>query len=187
MNSHVRTLARCFSVLASVAALFAAAPLAHAQSPAAVQYAVGSPAMAQALDIARRHWGTEPCGGQVDLAWDTLETRTNAAASWANPLGAYTRPASNVACSIRINAAASWTWEKFCTVVVHELGHLAGHAHVEDAHDVMATYYTQPLAACVTEKDPTAVAVAPLQSAKPSGRTAPKKRTKAAKKRFTVR
>jgi hypothetical protein len=134
--------------------------------PPATRFAVGSPAMLLAQSIARDHWGVDACGGQVQLAWGSDDRTVNARSYWANPVSAYGNPDLNVQCRIVFNADMAYSWPKFCTVVVHELGHLTGHEHTADGPDVMSPIYRAPLPACVSG-DPTAPApaVAPAPSA----------------------
>jgi hypothetical protein len=54
----------------------------------------------------------------------------------------------------------TYSWPKFCTVLVHEYGHLTGHPHTVDGADVMSPIYRAPLPACTTA-DPSEPPVAP--------------------------
>jgi hypothetical protein len=123
--------------------------------PAATRFAVGSPAMQFALGIAQANWGMDACNGQVTIAWGVDEANINARSFWANPVSSYDNPAQNVQCRIVFNSTMAFSWEKFCTVVVHEYGHLTGHPHTVDGPDVMSPIYRAPLPACTTA-DPTA-------------------------------
>jgi hypothetical protein len=137
--------------------------------PASIRYAVGSPGMLAAQDLARRQWGGDPCGGQVEIAWDSDDPAINARSYWANPRSAYDDPQLNVQCRIVLNSQLSFDWPKFCTVLVHEYGHLAGHPHSADGPDVMSPIYRRPLAACSALPDPTTTAVpAPAKPPAPS-------------------
>ena len=49
----------------------------------------------------------------------------------------------------------------FCTVFVHEFGHLTGHQHVQDQNNVMYPIYVQPISQCANTPDPTAAVAAP--------------------------
>jgi hypothetical protein len=119
------------------------------QSPATT-FAVGTPDMQTAVDVARAHWGGDPCGGQIEVLWTPADAEINATSSWTNPKSAYDDPGLNGDCRVAFNPNAQFDWDKFCTVMVHEYGHLAGRPHAEAAGDVMAAYYTQPLTACQT-------------------------------------
>lgn len=56
-------------------------------------------------------------------------------------------------CRIGILKNAHWPWEKFCTIIVHEYGHLAGKKHVNNPFKVMNPWYTFPFKPCT--KKPT--------------------------------
>ena len=120
--------------------------------PPATRFAVDSPAMATAQQIARAHWGVDACAGQVTISWGTDEASINARSYWANPYSAYDHPALNVQCRIVFNAQMSYSWAKFCTVLVHEYGHLVGRPHVADGADVMSPIYRAPLEACLIDE-----------------------------------
>lgn len=128
--------------------------------PPATRFAVGSPAMQLALGIAQANWGMDACGGQVTIEWGADEANINARSYWANPLSSYDNPDQNTQCRIVFNATMSFTWVKFCTVLVHEYGHLTGHPHGADGPDVMSPIYRAPLPACVAS-DPTGQPAAP--------------------------
>jgi hypothetical protein len=111
-------------------------------------FAVGTGEMQLAMEVARAHWGTNPCGGQIALSWSPAAADINATSSWTNPYSAYDHPQLNGDCRVAFNPHAEFDWAKFCTVMVHEYGHLAGRPHAGDPHDVMAAYYADPLPAC---------------------------------------
>jgi hypothetical protein len=138
------------------------------EPPASIRFAVGSPGMLVAQDLARRTWGVDPCGGLVDVSWDVDDPSINARSYWANPESAYDDPQLNVQCRIVFNALLSFDWPKLCTVVVHEYGHLAGHPHTADGPDVMSPIYRAPLAACAAIPDPTTGAGPPPASVLPA-------------------
>jgi len=145
------------SVAMLAGALLGVTPSSRADDvPPATRFAVGSPAMQTALDIARANWGVDACRGQVAIEWGVDEANINARSFWANPVSSYDNPAQNVQCRIVFNSTMTFSWTKFCTVVVHEYGHLTGHPHTVDGPDVMSPIYRAPLPACTTA-DPTAV------------------------------
>src|SRR4051794_34318417 len=111
-------------------------------------FPVGAAAEQLAVQIAKAAWNTDPCGGQYTIEWGALDDNVNAQSSWTNPQSAYDNPELNGDCKVTFNPGAEFDWPKFCTVIVHELGHLAGKPHAADPRDVMAAYYTVPLAAC---------------------------------------
>lgn len=126
----------------------ARAAVADAVPAPEVRFAVGSPQIEQARGIAEQHWGARVCGGTVEIAWTQLEEGTNATASWRNPTDAWNNAAENFDCRIDLNAASDYDWPKLCTVMAHEIGHLAGQAHAEVPGQLMSPVYAEPLAAC---------------------------------------
>ncbi|UGS38782.1 zinc metalloprotease [Capillimicrobium parvum] len=133
-----------------------------------VRFGVGTPAMLAAQDLARRTWGTDPCGGRIDIVWDVDAATINARSSWANPRSAYDAPELNVQCRIVLNRLIDYDWARFCTVLVHEYGHLAGRAHTADGPDVMSPIYRGPLPACLEVADPAAASAAPVAAPAPT-------------------
>jgi hypothetical protein len=113
-------------------------------------FSIGSSAEQLAIQIAKTTWNADPCGGQVTVTWGPLDDSVNAQSSWTNPQSAYDNPELNGNCSVTFNPGADFDWPEFCTVMVHEFGHLAGKPHSPDARDVMAAYYTIPLPTCVS-------------------------------------
>jgi Matrixin len=101
-------------------------------------------------EVARAHWNADACGGAVTFAWVTMEATTNATASWRNPTDAWNNVAENFDCKIELNTAAEFDFPKLCTVVAHEVGHLVGQQHAEQAGQLMSPYYSDPLPACVS-------------------------------------
>src|SRR4051794_4357121 len=126
------------------------------------QFAIGGAAMQSAETVAQSYWDAQPCGGDVSIKWTDQAPDTNAVSSWVNPSSAYDNPTQNFNCEVDFNRDIGFDWARFCTVLVHEFGHLTGHAHSPDPSDVMAAYYTRPLAQCVSTSDPTAPAAAPV-------------------------
>jgi hypothetical protein len=51
----------------------------------------------------------------------------------------------------------TFDWAQFCTVLVHEYGHLTGHPHTADGDGVMSPIYRAPLPACTQVADPSGV------------------------------
>jgi hypothetical protein len=135
-------------------------------------FALGSQPMQAAQQLARAHWGVDPCGGKVEVVWSALSPQINAQSSWTNPSSAYDNPTQNGDCKVTFNPVASFDWPKFCTVMVHEYGHLAGNPHSPDQNDVMAAYYSKPVAECDT-RQPGAVDPAPAAPARKSAQVAP--------------
>lgn len=151
-------------VLAAAALSFAAAPT-QAADPA-TDFAAGTPAVQAAETIARDYWQATPCAGQVSLVWMRLTEGTNATSTWTNPVGQYDAPDQNGSCQIAFNSALSWDWTRFCSILVHEYGHLNGRAHADAASDVMFAFYEAPVAQCVAAA-PAPAAAAPAPVAEP--------------------
>ena len=132
----------------AVCVLSAAAASAGAAPPRA-KSAVGSAATQAAQAIARAHWGTDPCAGEVAIRWVRMDDPTiNAMSTWRSFGDAYANPAANQDCRVDFNTRAEFDWPKFCTVLVHEYGHLAGRPHDDRAGHLMSAIYTTPLSEC---------------------------------------
>ena len=135
-----------------------------ATSPAQ-QFAVGGAAMNTARQIANAYWGFDPCGGTVAISWASLDPSINATSTWWNPSDAYANPQQNNNCQVEFNTNQSFDWQMFCTVFVHEFGHLTGHPHNNDQSNVMYPIYVQPIGQCVQTPDPTAQVAVPASTA----------------------
>jgi hypothetical protein len=146
---------------------------------------------AHALAVAR--WGLDPCGGQVAVSWAHMGDGINARSQWMSV--DIHDPSTYSQCSITYNLDIGWDWPKLCTVIEHELGHLAGHEHVNNPHDVMSPYYVFPAPECLVGQPgaqpvraPVAVAQAPAATT-PGNATSKRKvvKRKAAAKTKTVK
>ena len=170
---------------ASLSRYLICALLAIAMLPAAAQAATSVPvpasdaltASAHALAVAR--WGVDPCGGQVAVTWAHMGAGINARSQWMST--DLHNPATYTQCSITYNLDVDWDWPKLCTVIEHELGHLAGHEHVDDPHDVMSPYYVFPSAECAggqpgAQPAPAQAAVAPAAVAATPHKAAAKRK-----------
>ena len=137
--------------------------------------------------LAVAHWGADPCAGQVTVTWAHMGAGINARSQWMS----YDihNPATYSQCSITYNLDVDWDWPKLCTVIEHELGHLAGHEHVNDAHDVMSPYYVYPSPECAAggapaaARAPATTAEAPTVTATTSKATTKKKAKRKVSKR----
>ena len=144
---------------------------------------------AHALAVA--HWGVDPCAGQVTVTWAHMGSGINARSTWMS----YDvhNPATYTQCAISYNLDVDWDWPKLCTVIEHELGHLAGHDHVNDPHDVMSPYYVYPTPECAAGGAPSAApapvttAEAPAEAPAASKATTSKATTKKKAKRKVSR
>jgi hypothetical protein len=128
---------------------------------------------AHALAVAR--WGVEPCAGQVAVTWAHMGAGINARSTWMSV--DVHDPSTYSQCSIAYNLDVDWDWPKLCTVVEHELGHLAGHEHVNDPHDVMSPYYVFPSAECVAGQPTRQAAPAPVAVAQAPAAATPRNAT----------
>ena len=170
---------------ASLSRYLVCALLAIAMLPGAAQAAAAVPVPAAdaltstAHSLALAHWGVEPCGGQVAVTWAHMGAGINARSQWMS-VDIHT-PATYSQCSITYNLDVDWDWPKLCTVIEHELGHLAGHEHVNDPHDVMSPYYVFPTPECAAgvpaaPAAPAPAAVAQCARRRPTPRKATSKR-----------
>jgi hypothetical protein len=137
---------------------------------------------AHALAVAR--WGVDPCGGQVSVAWAHMGDGINARSQW---MSVDIHDASTYSqCSISYNLDVDWDWPKLCTVIEHELGHLSGHEHVNDPHDVMSPYYVFPSAECAAGQPGAQAAPAPVAAAPAKPAAAARNATSKAKAKAKV-
>ena len=67
----------------------------------------------------------QPCAGTIELHWESL-----GAAAAAQHRG-------STWCSIYVNTDEPMGWAEFCTLMIHEYGHVAGKNHREDVRSVM--------------------------------------------------
>ena len=79
--------------------------------------------LAAAVALALSYWGPTPCTPVVHV--HALERGV---------LGQTTRMGDW--CEVEIQSR-TWRWGMLCSVVVHEMGHAAGHGHSTDRMDVM--------------------------------------------------
>jgi hypothetical protein len=133
-----------------------AAALADDGEPPAIPVPAADSLMTTAHSLAVARWGADPCGGQVTTSWTHMGAGINARSQWmsvdVNDASTYSD------CAVTYNLDVDWDWPKLCTVVEHELGHLNGHDHVNDPHDVMSPYYVFPAPECALPKTQAAAA-----------------------------
>lgn len=159
-----------------------AAGVAAAASADLSQFAVDSPAMVKAELIAVEHWNVSPCRGNVSVSWAPLDPTVNASSNWWNPVEAYGNAGANSRCTITFNRVQKFDWPMFCTVMVHEIGHLNGHQHVTDEASVMYPVYVKPIPECAGTASGAPVAqAAPASARTASAASATKRRASAHK------
>jgi hypothetical protein len=152
-----------------------AAALADDAEPPAIPVPAAGAQMTTAHALAVARWGADPCGGQVAVSWDHMGAGINARSQW---MSVDIHDASTYSdCAIAYNLDVDWDWPKLCTVVEHEMGHLTGHDHINDPHDVMSPYYVYPAAECALPN--TQAATAPDRA--PRSVTSSKRATSAKK------
>jgi hypothetical protein len=132
--------------LLACAALALAFLPAVARADASVPVPAAEPLMTAARGLGVARWGMEPCGGQVTVSWSHMGPGINARSQWMSIDAG--DPTTFTECAIAYNLDVSWDWPKLCTVIEHEMGHLSGHDHANDPHDVMSPYYVFPTPEC---------------------------------------
>jgi hypothetical protein len=180
-GSSLHRAARCLAAV--IAALAVAGPAAAADAPAA-RWPAGGSTLRAAMGLGAEHWGFAPCRGKVAVRWAALGTATNAQSSWANDRDPFLAPSANTDCELALSTQVEWDWPKLCTVVIHEIGHLTGHDHVDDPADIMNATYLRPAPECAATPEPAetgppspaATASAPRAAAQARAKPKPKAR-----------
>ena len=154
-------------LLTLIAACGVATPPAVAQTPA-----TDAARLAAYLPIARAAWPGSPCAGRenVHLAGDaTLRAQAPAIAGAGGALNGIATPET---CKVWL--ASGMDARTFCTVLVHELGHLAGREHTTTPGDVMNAEGDIDWAPCdaATAASPHQMLVQELRSVLPAPRAA---------------
>lgn len=168
---------------ALITLLLVVAPAARADQG---RWPAGGSTLKVAMALGAEHWGMTPCGGRVAVRWERLDPGINAQSAWANDVDPYLQPSFNVDCEIALSPAAGWDWVKLCSVVVHEVGHLTGHDHVDDPADVMYYGYVEPVAECAQTPEPVETGP-PVSAARPPAKAKAKKAAPAKKAKARAR
>jgi hypothetical protein len=182
-----RLLPALVAVLAVALGAATAAASARADGGAAARWPAGGSTLRAAMGLGAEHWGMDPCAGHVTLSWTRLDAGIDAQSSWANDRDPYLQPSFNTECEIALSTAAEWDWVKLCTVVVHEVGHLTGHDHVDDPADVMYYGYVDPARECALTPEPIETGAPPAPAAKPRGATKASASKPAPRRKATAR
>jgi hypothetical protein len=153
---------RCRVITAATAAICSLA-LGGPAVPAASAMTAPSAATQAAVDVATATWGPA-CGGRhVTIRWgSTGDSAVLGWAAWTDGTGRYLgdagTPDERTDCLVMVSIddarsyrSSGWAdWDRYCTLIVHEYGHLTGHDHVADSSDVMAPVQGTPFGPCVT-------------------------------------
>jgi Matrixin len=124
---------------AAVALLVPAAP-----ARAEERFRQGRPAFERAEAIARAAWGALPCDGDLRVRWAPLERDTNAVSTWTE----WEDGGRSFDCRVTFNERDEWSFTRFCSILVHEYGHLHGRRHSDDPDSVMYARYVSPYRPC---------------------------------------
>ena len=110
-------------------------------------FAAGLAVFTVASGVAAAKWGGT-CTGPVTVRFHTLRSDTLGMARWAGMWDV--PPDERDDCQIWLNSRKKWDWDKLCTTVVHEYGHLSGHDHSSDENSPMHATYTRAYRGCRT-------------------------------------
>ena len=136
----VKGFARGITLLCAVSCVISPPALAAGRG----HYPNGSAGAEAAQAIAVQFWHQNPCGGDISIGWSPMASDTYANSSWE-----IVTPGNRmVNCRVEFNSKLAFTWSRYCTVMVHEYGHLTGLNHSKDPNNIMYPR-PKPLPACV--------------------------------------
>lgn len=140
----------------------AATGAAGAASGRRAHFSAGPGVIRAAYALAVGYWHRTPCAGNVGFSWNDAASSRIATAYWSADDSR--DPARYTDCHIVLHREAGTDWAKFCTIVVHEVGHLTGHGHVRDRGNVMYPFYVGPRGPCIRPQPTTAPEQTPPQA-----------------------
>jgi hypothetical protein len=130
----------------------AATGAAGAASGRRAHFSADSGVIQTAYALAVGYWHRTPCAGDVAFSWTDASGSRIATAYWTSYGSG--DPDHYTNCHIVLHRDAATDWPKFCTIVVHEVGHLTGHGHVRDRNNVMYPFYVGPRGPCTRPQPP---------------------------------
>ena len=150
--------------LAATSAAGAMTSAAGAASDRRAHFSASTEAIQYAYALAVGYWHRTPCGGTVAFAWSDAPGSRMATAYWTSDRSG--DPDHYWNCRIVLHRESATDWPRFCTIVVHEVGHLTGHGHVRDRSSVMYPFYVGPRGPC-TRPQPTPATSQPAPQSTP--------------------
>jgi hypothetical protein len=158
------------AIVVGLAATGAATGAAGAAAARRAHFSANSSAIRSAYALAVAYWHRTPCAGDVTFNWTDAPGSRIATAYWTSDGSG--DPNQFSGCHIVLHRSATSDWPMFCTVVLHEVGHLTGHAHVRDRANVMYPFYVGPRGPC-TRTQPASAPAGPAPAETPPASAPP--------------